>query len=304
MSKRPLRILTTVAAYDGHDASVLALNRALLACGMPVEVIYLGFNMTGEQIAAAALQEGADAVAVSSYNGGHLQFFPHLAGRLSEKGMDGTLVFGGGGGTILAEDAEKLESAGVEKIYGPGWPLDEIAADITGRVASRKATAQKLSDPGVRSAWPPSPALLTLLLTTAEQKNGEFPEDAENVPSRKGNSTTRVVVIAGDGGSGKSTLIDELVLRLLDTFPDKRIAILANDPTTVSGGTTAAFLADRVRMNNIYHDRVWMRSVATGSVYAPLSPVPPVSISYWWKRPGPGRPVSTWRHCGPTCWSM
>src|SRR6266568_5700617 len=100
MHEKPLRILTAVAAYDGHDASVLALNRALLAGARPVELIYLGFNMTSGQIAAATLQEGADAVAVSSYNGGHLQFFPHLVGRLAETGMGRTLVFGGGGGTI------------------------------------------------------------------------------------------------------------------------------------------------------------------------------------------------------------
>ena len=97
MSDRPLRIVTAVAAYDGHDASVLALNRALLAGSRSVEVIYLGFNMSSESIATAALQENADAVAISSYNGGHLQFFPHLMGRLAEMGMGGILVFGGEG---------------------------------------------------------------------------------------------------------------------------------------------------------------------------------------------------------------
>src|SRR5512139_3635093 len=109
MPDRPIRILTAVAAYDGHDASVLALNRALLAGDRPVEVIYLGFNMTSGRIASAALQEGVDAVAVSSYNGGHLQFFPHLVANLAQMGMEGTLVFGGGGGTILAGDAAALE---------------------------------------------------------------------------------------------------------------------------------------------------------------------------------------------------
>src|SRR5690349_4237589 len=146
MREKTLRILTAVAAYDGHDASVLALNRALLAGAQPVEVIYLGFNMTGENIARAALQEGADAVAVSSYNGGHLQFFPHLVRRLAEKGIAGTLVFGGGGGTILPEDAATIEAAGVEKIYGPGWPLDAIAADLTGRIMSR--AGERATPPG------------------------------------------------------------------------------------------------------------------------------------------------------------
>src|SRR6185369_13061304 len=105
MPDRPLRIVTAVAAYDGHDVSMLALNRALLAGTRPVEVIYLGFNMTGERIAAAALQEGADAVAVSSYNGGHLQFYPRLLISLAERGLGAIPVFGGGGGTIHSEDA-------------------------------------------------------------------------------------------------------------------------------------------------------------------------------------------------------
>ena len=138
MRDRPLRIVTAVAAYDGHDASVLALNRALLAGSRRVEVIYLGFNMGSDRIASAALQENADAVAISSYNGGHLQFFPFLSGRLAAAGMGETLVFGGGGGTINGEDARILEKAGVEKIYGPGWPLDAIAGDMSGRMAARR----------------------------------------------------------------------------------------------------------------------------------------------------------------------
>ncbi len=266
MTTRPLRIVTAVAAYDGHDASVLALNRALLAGARPVELVYLGFNMTGEQIAAAALQEGADAVAVASYNGGHLQFFPHLVGRLRDKGIGELLVFGGGGGTILPQDAAALEAAGVEKIYPPGQPLDAIAADVLERVAKRRVP---LSLDFSRDDN--SPAALSRLLTLAEAK------DPQNLPSPLFGEETAppVLAVAGDGGSGKSTLIDELVGRFLGAFPEMRIAILANDPTTRSGETACAFLADRVHMNNIYDERVWVRSVATGAPYAPLSPALP-----------------------------
>lgn len=278
MGVRPLRIVTAVAAYDGHDASVLALNRALLAGARPVEVIYLGFNMTGERIAMAALQEGADAIAVSSYNGGHLQFFPHLIKRLAEKGMERTLVFGGGGGTIIPGDAATLEAAGVEKIYGPGWPLDAIAADLTGRIADRLARLPAFPIPASRTEGPASPTLLSRLLTMADHGAEEFPQTHEAWLTRADSAPTRVVAIAGDGGSGKSTLIDELVRHFLETFPDKKIAILANDPTTATGGAAGAFLADRVRMNNIYDDRVWLRSVATGTVYAPLSPALPLLL--------------------------
>ncbi len=278
MAARPVRIVTAVAAYDGHDASVLALNRALLAGPKPVEVIYLGFNMTGEQIAAAALQEGADAVAVSSYNGGHLEFFPHLVRLLRQKGMARTLVFGGGGGTILPGDAATLESAGVAKIYGPGWALDAIAADLVEKAADRssEASSPKPSPPPPGQAL--EPHLLSRLLDLAAQG-----DDAQWQPWRAWLAdragAARVLAVAGDGGSGKSTLIDELVRRVLDTFPDKKLAILANDPTTRSGQTATAFLADRVRMNHIYRPGVWLRSVATGSPYAPLSPALPALLA-------------------------
>jgi methylmalonyl-CoA mutase len=278
MGERPLRIVTAVAAYDGHDASVLALNRALLAGVRAVEVIYLGFNMTGEKIAIAALQEGADAVAVSSYNGGHLQFFPHLIRRLAEKGMARTMVFGGGGGTIIAGDAATLEAAGVAKIYGPGWPLDVIAADLTGQLADR--LAQLPTHPST-AAWTdgrPTPSELTSVLAMADHAAEDFPETFRTRLFRTDSTPARTVAIAGDGGSGKSTLIDELVRCFLETFPDKKIAILANDPTTAISGAAGAFLADRVRMNNIYGDRVWLRSVATGTVYAPLSPALPLML--------------------------
>jgi methylmalonyl-CoA mutase len=275
MPERPLRILTAVAAYDGHDASILALNRALLAGTRGVEVIYLGFNMTGEQIASAALQEGADAVTVSSYNGGHLEFFPHLVKRLAEKGMGTTLVFGGGGGTILPADAAAIEKAGVEKIYGPGWPLDAIAADLTDRIAARAAGAPSLLERPDLAGRAPSPAELTRLLTLVEHGGEGVLEACRGWQARAGQGPGSVVAVAGDGGSGKSTIIDELVRRFLETFPDKRLAILANDPTTATTRVATSFLADRVRMNHIYDDSVWLRSVATGSVYAPLSPALP-----------------------------
>src|SRR6266567_417195 len=192
MHEKPLRILTAVAAYDGHDASVLALNRALLAGARPVEVVYLGFNMTGERIAAAALQEGADAVAISSYNGGHLQFFPHLVARLAEKGMGETLIFGGGGGTILPDDASAIEAAGVAKIYGPGWPLDAIAADLVERTMTRAAGTLEMPDPASWQDGKPSPADLSRLLSLVEAEARQASAGAQHPAAAAGAALAEV----------------------------------------------------------------------------------------------------------------
>ncbi len=276
MGERALRFVTAVAAFDGHDASVLALNRALLNGARPVEVIYLGFNMSGEKIAAAALQEGADALAVSSYNGGHLQFYPHLLKRLAENGMGETPLFGGGGGTIIASDAAALEAAGVTKIYGPGWSLDDIAADLATRAAARQsATPAPFEHQAPDQTFEPLrlSRLLSLAVDAPERCRAIL--DGHPAPPL---SAPKTMVVTGDGGSGKSTLIDELVSSFLDAFPDKRIGILANDPTTGAGQSAGALLADRVRMNNIHDDRIWLRSVATGTVYAQLSPALPLML--------------------------
>lgn len=275
MTERPFRILTAVAAYDGHDASVLALNKALLAGSKPVEVIYMGFNMTSGQIATAALQEGVDAIAVSSYNGGHVQFFTHLVRLLTEEGMGEITLFGGGGGTIIAQDAATLEAAGVEKIYGPGWPLDAIARDMTRRIGARMAGVSLPSDPAGWENGEPPPVELTRLLSMAEHATGQFSQVFGTWLAQADRASTRVIVFCGDGGGGKSTLIDEIVRRFLATFIHKRIAVIAGDPTIAHDLASTSFLADRVRMNSIYSERVWLRSVATGSAYRPISPALP-----------------------------
>jgi methylmalonyl-CoA mutase len=287
----PIRIVTAVAPFDGHDASILALNRALLALPSPVEVIYQGFNMTAEEIATGAVQEGVHAVAVGSYNGGHLQFYPHLVKRLAELGGDGILVFGGGGGTILPEDTKEIETEGVEKIFGPEWPLDDIAAEIIRRVRERWNPLRSeqpgfFADPHqlLASAEAGQPAALSDLLRIAEYRARGFPVPEEfdrayrSLLAQESPVSTKVVVLTGEGGSGKSTIIDELVERCLHDSAERKIAILANDPTIATENRGSALLADRVRMNHIYGPQVFMRSVGTGEAYAALSPAIPEAI--------------------------
>lgn len=276
-NKKPYRILTAVAPYDGHDASVLALNRVLLAGKFPVEVIYLGFNMTGDQICAAAIQENVDAVAVSSYNGGHLHFYPHLANLLRENHAGDVLIFGGGGGTILPKDAQEIEAHGVEKIYGPGWSLEDISEDIIRRIRASRQYEQENSIHETEITSLSDAKSISLLLTKIEEIH--HTAQTERIPGRLTKlleksqaALSKVIVVTGDGGSGKSTIIDELVRRSLESFPDKKLAILANDPTTSKNDVSTSLLADRVRMNNIYDQRVFMRSVATGTPYAPMNP--------------------------------
>jgi methylmalonyl-CoA mutase len=286
-----VRILTAVAAFDGHDASILAFNRALLEADHSVEVIYQGFNMTAEQIAAGAIQEGVHAVGVGSYNGGHLEFYPHLVKRLGELGGTRILVFGGGGGTILPGDTARIEAAGVEKIFGPGSPLDHIAAEIVRRVQTRWRLGEN-SQPGLVAEYDGLPAraaagdaaALSDILRLAEYRARRFPVPEafhaayRSFLEREQPTPTRVVVLTGEGGTGKSTIIDELLKRYLDRFPERRVAVLANDPTVAHGDRCSALLADRVRMNHVYGPKVFMRSLATGEPYAALSPALPETV--------------------------
>ena len=237
------RIVTAVPLCDGHDSAISTINLELVRHGW--EVVYLGYHQAASAIARAAVQEDAQAIGLSSYNGGHVVFFREVLAQLRARGADDVLLFGGGGGTITAADATVLERAGVRKIFFAGTSLDEMAKTMTSELARKTPRARALH--GDRA--------LGRAITLAEQAAA-----TKKTQARAKSRSTLVVGVAGPGGAGKSTLIDELTARFLRAKPEGRIAVLANDPSHPGGG---ALLGDRVSAIYAQDERVFFRSLAT-----------------------------------------
>ena len=243
-SAEPIRLLTAVPICDGHDSAINTINLELIRHGM--EVVYLGYHRSARDIARAAVQEDVRAVGISSYNGGHVEFFSEVIDLLRRRGAGDIGVFGGGGGTITRADAKVMRRKGVDRIFFPGTPLDEMVEFIqTTYARPAKRNAKIPADPDRR---------LGRLLSTIESGNGS----AARVP--RFGARPRTIGITGPGGAGKTTLIDELVLRCLRSDPSARIAILSHDPSIVGSG---ALLGDRATMIHSQDDRVFMRSLGT-----------------------------------------
>ncbi|MCA1658517.1 MAG: cobalamin-dependent protein [Verrucomicrobiaceae bacterium] len=253
----PIRILTAVPICDGHDSAINTINLEFIRHG--IEVVYLGYHRYAQDIVRAAIQEDVRAVGISSYNGGHVEFFVEVVKQLRKRGADDIAVFGGGGGTITHDDQRVMQRKGVDKIFFAGTSL----ADMVAFVHERYGKAHKHSG---RNGAPPDMQLARKLTQIEDSyANGRAPRKAASKQSGK----TRVIGFTGPGGAGKTTLIDELVLRLLHRDADSRIAILSHDPSVVGEG---ALLGDRATMINSQHDRVFMRSMATRGQAGGLSP--------------------------------
>jgi len=254
----PIRILTAVPICDGHDSAVTTINIELARHG--IEVIYLGYHQSVAAIARAAIQEDVNVVGLSSYNGGHIVFFREVIEALKRSGNGDIPVFGGGGGTITHADERLMRRQGTDRIFFAGTPLKDIMAVIQRDYARPPKPAAKFK--GDRA--------LARALTVAEA-GGKPP-----ATRRTGKSKAFVVGIAGPGGAGKSTLIDELTSRFLRSCPTGRIAILANDPSHPDSG--GAILGDRVSAIYAQDDRVFFRSLATRGSLTGLSAAAPAAI--------------------------
>ncbi|EMO52597.1 methylmalonyl-CoA mutase family protein [Leptospira noguchii] len=263
--KHKVRFITAASLFDGHDASINIMRRILQSSG--VEVIHLGHNRSVREIVECAIQEDAQGIAITSYQGGHVEYFKYMIDLLKEKGASHIKVFGGGGGTILPSEIKELELYGVTRIYSPD---DGRALGLQGMINDlirRSDFIPPITFNGTLHSFlkdknPLAIAqMITLVESTFERENLEKSALNEKLNFPSGTKSVPVLGITGTGGAGKSSLTDELVRRFLIDFPDKTIAILSVDPSKRKTG--GALLGDRIRMNSISHDRVYMRSFAT-----------------------------------------
>ena len=263
--KNNIRIVTAASLFDGHDAAINIMRRIIQSTG--VEVIHLGHDRSVEEVVNTAIQEDAQAIAMTSYQGGHNEYFKYMYDLLQEKGAPQIKIFGGGGGVILPEEIADLMDYGITRIYAPddgrhmglqGMINDMVQQsdfDSPSLILPKDKTIQEsLAEKNVNT--------IARLISIAENHPDSFTTIFKSFsPSVKTKKETPVLGITGTGGAGKSSLVDELVRRYLMNFPTKTIGIVSIDPSKKKTG--GALLGDRIRMNAIKNDRVYMRSLAT-----------------------------------------
>lgn len=268
--EHPIRFVTATSLYDGHDVSINIMRRLLQTAG--VEVVHLGHNRSVDEIVTTAIQEDAQGIAVSSYQGGHNEFFKYMIDLLNQRNASHIKVFGGGGGVILPDEIEELHSYGVSMIFSPE---DGRKMGLQGMVNHKMKLCDYLTpqQPELdlellqQSDYNAIARLITMVELSLQNEGSKHDNLIQQV--RNLNKKAPVIGITGTGGAGKSSLTDELVRRFLRDFPDKNIAILSVDPTRQRTG--GALLGDRIRMNAIDTERVYMRSLATRKSKSELS---------------------------------
>ncbi len=258
--KHKIRVVTAASLFDGHDAAINIMRRIIQASG--AEVIHLGHDRSAEEVVNTAIQEDANAIAMTSYQGGHVEYFKYMYDLLKERGCEHIRIFGGGGGTILPEEIAELHAYGITRLYHPddgrSMGLQGMINDMlekcdfpTGQNLNGEATHLKDKD------W----KSIARLISAAENNPEVFANMHKTILDSAAVSHVPVLGITGTGGAGKSSLVDELVRRFLFDFKNKTIGIISVDPSKRKTG--GALLGDRIRMNSIKNNRVYMRSLAT-----------------------------------------
>lgn len=269
--KHHVRMVTASALFDGHDASINIMRRILQASG--AEIIHLGHNRSVEEVVNAAIQENVQAIAMSSYQGGHVEYFKYMYDLLQEKGAPHIRIYAGGGGVIIPKEIKELHEYGIAWIFSPEdgrkmglqGMINRMMADCDYQMA-KDCTIADLDNVSTEN-----PVILANLITYAEEMYNKDDDNAKALmeKARELSKNTPVFGITGTGGAGKSSLTDELIRRFLNELPDKKVAIISIDPTKQKTG--GALLGDRIRMNSIFNQRVFMRSLATRGSRSELS---------------------------------
>ncbi len=266
----PIRVVTAASLFDGHDAAINVMRRILQDSG--AEVIHLGHNRSALEIVECAIQEDANAIAISSYQGGHMEFFTYVRDLLRERGAD-IRIFGGGGGTILPEEAEELRRRGIDRVFSPD---DGRTMGLQGMIDEVLRGARRpmpsLADPGgaARALAGGDDGNVARMISAVENGCPGADEAMEVVAEMAAARRVPVLGVTGTGGSGKSSLVDELVRRYLSGTSEGRVAIISVDPSKRRTG--GALLGDRIRVNAAASPRVYMRSLATRASTLGLSP--------------------------------
>jgi len=258
--KYKVRIVTAASLFDGHDAAINIMRRIIQSTG--VEVIHLGHDRSVEQVVNTAIQEDANAIALTSYQGGHNEYFKYMYDLLQEKGAGHIKIFGGGGGVILPKEIEELMAYGITRIYSPD---DGRSLGLQGMINDLVKTSDfpvgDTLNGELALLSEKNPGAIARIISAAENFPQVASQTLEKIYKKNKSIKTPVLGITGTGGAGKSSLVDELVRRFLIDFPDKTIGLISVDPSKRKTG--GALLGDRIRMNAIHSPRVYMRSLAT-----------------------------------------
>ncbi len=255
-----VRIVTAASLFDGHDVAINVMRRIIQSSG--AEVIHLGHNRSVLEIVECAIQEDVQAIAITSYQGGHMEFFKYMLDLLKERNSDHIKLFGGGGGVILPEEIEELHDYGITRIYSPDdgrtMGLQGMINDLLKQSDFKVGKGVKID---LKKLEQKDPQTIGQLISAAENNPDKIEEILRKIRAIAKKDKAPVLGITGTGGAGKSSLVDEIVRRYLIDLPDKTIAIISVDPSKRKTG--GALLGDRIRMNSIFNPRVYMRSLAT-----------------------------------------